>query len=97
VHPNGKFVYAANRGHDTITAFSVVADGSLAVIQNEHVRGSIPRNFNLDPSARWLLVGGQASNTLACFEVNSETGLMTYNQNVINSPSPICVIFGDDR
>ena len=97
VHPNGKFVYAANRGHDTITAFSVGGDGTLGVIQNEHVRGSIPRNFNLDPSARWLLVGGQASDTLACFEVNSETGRMTYNQNVINSPSPICIIFGTDR
>ncbi|MEM7474770.1 MAG: lactonase family protein [Planctomycetota bacterium] len=93
IHPNGRFVYAANRGHDTITVFAIEDDGTLSAIQNEHVRGSIPRNFNLDPNGKWLLAGGQASNTLASFEIDPKTGLMTYNQNVINTPAPICIVF----
>lgn len=94
VHPNGRFVYSANRGHDTITVYSVDAKtGELAVVEREHVRGATPRNFNLDPSGRWLLAGGQDSHTLSVFGINEETGELTYNRKVINTPSPICVLF----
>lgn len=93
VHPNGRYVYAANRGHDSITVFAVEADGALREVQNEHIRGATPRNFNLDPSGRWLLAGGQDSHTLACFAVDPESGLITYNRSVISTPAPICVLF----
>lgn len=95
VHPSGKFVYAANRGHDTITVFGVdVNNGQLHVIEREPVRGATPRNFNLDPSAKWLLAAGQDSHTLACFAVDSATGQLSYNRSVIQTPAPICVLFG---
>jgi 6-phosphogluconolactonase len=94
IHPSGKFVYSANRGHDTITVFSVDQDnGKLKFVERENVRGATPRNFNLDPSAKWLLAGGQDSNTLASFSVNSETGELSYNRSIINTPAPICVLF----
>lgn len=94
VHPNGRFVYSANRGHDTITAYRVdQKTGQLTVIEREHVRGATPRNFNLDPSGKWLIAGGQASHTLASFTVDQETGELSYNQNVVFVPSPICVLF----
>ena len=94
VHPSGRFVYAANRGHDTITAFRVNQDtGELTVIGREPVRGATPRNFNLDPSGRWLIAAGQQSHTLAVFEVDQETGVLTYNQSNVYSPAPICVLF----
>ena len=95
VHPSGKFVYAANRGHDTITGFAVnPVTGALTAIGNTNVRGATPRGFNLDPSGRWLLVAGQDSHTLASFAVASGTGELTYNRSVIHTPSPICVLFG---
>ena len=94
VHPNGRFVYSANRGHDTITAFRVNQDtGQLAVIERENVRGATPRNFNLDPSGHWLLAAGQDSHTLASFEVNQDTGELTYNRSNVFAPSAICVLF----
>jgi 6-phosphogluconolactonase len=94
VHPSGQFVYSANRGHDTITAFRVDQEsGELSVIEVEHVRGATPRNFNLDPSGRWLLAAGQDSHTLASFAVNQDTGELTYNRSNVTAPSAICVLF----
>ena len=95
VHPSGKFVYAANRGHDSITGFAVnPGSGVLTVIGNTNVRGATPRNFNLDPSGRWLLAAGQDSHSLASFAVDLATGELTYNRSVIHTPAPICVLFG---
>ena len=94
VHPSGRFVYSANRGHDTITAFRVNSDsGELSVIEVEPVRGATPRNFNIDPTGRWLLAAGQDSHTLASFEIDQESGELTYNRNVVRAPAAICVLF----
>ncbi len=94
IHPNGRFVYTANRGHDSITVFAISENGQLAEVQNVHVRGATPRNFNLAPSGKWLLAAGQDSHTLAAFVVDPESGHLTYNRSVITTPSPICVLFG---
>ncbi|MCA9010450.1 MAG: beta-propeller fold lactonase family protein, partial [Planctomycetaceae bacterium] len=97
VHPTGKFVYAANRGHDTITAFRVNAEtGELSFIEREHVRGATPRNFNVDPTGKWLLAAGQDSHTLASFEIDQTTGELAYNASVVHAPSCICVLFGPE-
>ncbi len=94
VHPNGHFVYSANRGHDTITAFRVNQEtGQLTLIERESIRGATPRNFNLDPSGKWLLAAGQDSHTLASFEVDQVTGELTYNRSNVFAPSAICVLF----
>lgn len=93
VHPSGQFVYSANRGHDTITAFRVDQEtGRLRLIEREPVRGATPRNFNLDPSGRWLLAAGQDSHTLAVFEIDQENGELAYNRSVVHAPSAICVL-----
>lgn len=95
VHPNGRFVYASNRGHDSVTVFlSDPATGSLEVIQVQPVRGAFPRNINLDPGARWLLAAGADSNTVAVHRIDRETGVLTYQTGeVINVPAPICILF----
>ncbi len=95
VHPNGRFVYSANRGHDTITVFRVNGEsGELTVVEVEPVRGATPRNFNIDPSGKWLLAAGQDSHTLASFEINADTGELAYNRSVVVAPSAICVLMG---
>lgn len=93
VHPSGKFVYSANRGHDSISVFSVTpATGDLLLIEQEPIRGSWPRNFNLDPSGRWLLAAGRDSNTLAVFEIDQENGTLQYTREIAEVPAPICVL-----
>ncbi|MCC6511744.1 MAG: lactonase family protein [Pirellulaceae bacterium] len=94
VHPNGQFVYAANRGHDTITAFAVdQTTGQLRFVQREPVRGATPRNFNITPEGQWLLAAGQLSHTLAVFSIEPKSGMMTFNQSSVFVPTPICVLF----
>lgn len=95
VHPNGKFVYAANRGNDTVTAFGVdPATYELSFIDRVPVRGGHPRNFNLDPTAKWLLAAGRDSHTVAIFSVDDESGVLTFTGDIAMVPSPICVLFG---
>ena len=94
IHPSGKFLYAAIRGHDSIAAFEIEPEtGKLTFIEHEPVRGSHPRHFNLDPSGKWLLAAGRDSNTIAAFRVDQETGGLVFNGNSVYCPSPQCVQF----
>ncbi len=92
VHPSGRFVYAANRGHDSIAAFRVDPEnGKLTFVEREAVRGSWPRNFNLDPSGKWLLAAGRNSNTIAVFHVDPQAGGLVFTGKSVNCPTPICI------
>lgn len=96
VHPSGRFVYSSNRGHDSVTAYHATPEtGRLDVVEVEPVRGSLPRNINLDPSGRWLLAAGADSNTVAVFRVDESTGELQFlPKGVIHVPGPICILFG---
>ncbi len=97
VHPNGQYVYAANRGHDSVTAFQVDPEtGHLYVVDNEPIRGAWPRNINMDASGRWLLAAGAHSDTVTVFAIDPESGGLTFQEgSAIEVPSPICVLIND--
>ncbi|MEP3477963.1 MAG: lactonase family protein [Fuerstiella sp.] len=97
MHPSGRFAYAANRGHDTITAYSIdQQSGELSLIEVENARAVTPRNFNVSPDGKWALVAGQDSSTLASFAIGQDNGELTYNRSVVRAPSCICVLFGHE-
>jgi len=95
VHPNGKFLFTANRGHDSVTVFRIGEDpGELSVVETEPIRGHWPRHINLDPTGRWLLAAGARSNTVAVFEINQQTGELTLPRGrVFAVPNAICIQF----
>ena len=94
VHPSGKFVYAANRGNDSISVFRVdEATQQLTLVEVEPIRGSWPRNFNLDPTGKWLIAAGKNSNTAAVFKIDQSSGELTFVTKSVLVPSPICVLF----
>ena len=93
VHPNGRYVYGSNRGHDSIAVFRVGDDGALALIEHESTRGETPRNFALDPSGRWLIAANQRSGTLAVFSINQATGALTPVGPLTTVGSPVSVLF----
>jgi 6-phosphogluconolactonase len=94
IHASGRFVYAANRGHDSIAVFQVDAEsGMLKFVERESIRGSWPRNFNLDPSGKWLLAAGKNSNTISVFSVEPQSGGLVFTGRSVYCPTPICIAF----
>lgn len=93
VHPNGRFVYGSNRGHDSIAVFQVGEDGALTAVEHEPTQGRTPRNFALDPTGRWLIAANQRSDTLAVFRVDQATGALTPSGAPTTVGSPVCVLF----
>ena len=93
IHPNGKFVYASNRGHDSIAVFSINADGTLKLVEITPCGGKHPRNFNLSPDGRWLVCANMESNNVVSFKVDAATGRLTPTGSVVRVPQPVCVLF----
>jgi 6-phosphogluconolactonase len=93
VSPNGKFLYSSNRGEsNTIAVFSIQpSDGSLELVQHQPTMGQTPRNFNFDPTGKFLLVGNQNSDFISVFHVNKETGVLTDTGKRITVPRPSCI------
>jgi len=95
VHPDGKFLYSSNRGHDSVTVYSAdPATAELEVIQVQPIRGAWPRNINLAPGGSWLLAAGADSDTISVHRVDPATGELTYQpKSIIHVPEPICILF----
>ena len=90
----GRFVYASNRGHDSIQVFAVdPAKGTLHRVQIVSTQGKEPRGFNLDPSGHFLLVGNQKSNSLLIFKVNPNSGQLTDTGKHVETEAPVDVYF----
>jgi len=94
VHPSGRFVYSANRGHDSVSVFRVEDNGELSLVEIESIRGGWPRNVNLDPSGKWLIAAGRDSNTATVFSIDADSGELTFIRETQSVPTPICVLFG---
>ena len=94
VHPNGRYVYGSNRGHDSIAIFGIDQEsGRISPLGHEPARGRTPRNFNIDPSGRFLYACNQDSNTIVVFRIDEETGRLTATGDVVENPHPVCIIF----
>jgi len=93
VSPDAKFVYAANRLHDTIAWFSIGETGTLAAAGEEWTRGDYPRSFNIDPSGRFLYSCNQRSDAIAAFRVNRKTGGLTFTGQYTPVGTPAIIIF----
>lgn len=95
VHPNGKFVYGSNRGHNSIVVYRRdPQNGALTFLQHAPCGGRIPRHFKIDPSGKWLLCAHQESNTISVLPLDPATGLLGEPGGTVASPAPICLLFG---
>lgn len=94
VHPNGKFIYSSNRGHDSLTVYARDAQtGTLTIVQNIPCGGKTPRHFTIDPSGKWILCAHQNSNTISVLALDPSTGKLSPTSCTVTSPSPICLVF----
>jgi len=94
VSPSGKFVYASNRGHDSIVTFAISeGTGLLNHIETVSTQGKTPRSFTIDPSGTFLLVANQNSDTVVTFRIDPETGRIRPTGQTTNIPTPVCLYF----
>jgi len=90
---DARFVYAANRLHDTIAWFSIGAAGGLTFSGEEWTRGDYPRSFTIDPTGRFLYTCNQRSDAIACFRVNSQSGALAFTGRYTPIGTPAIIVF----
>lgn len=92
--PDGRFIYASNRGHDSIMVLQVNNDSGAVTLTGQYPSGgSFPRHFTLDPSGRWLVVANMHSDNLTTFRVDPESGRLAWTGQSVQVPVPVCVVF----
>lgn len=90
---DGKFLYASNRGHESIVIYEVnPEDGRLKTVGHHSVFGKHPRNFALTPDNQFLLVANQDTDNIVSFKRNVKTGKLTFVDE-ITAPTPVCILF----
>jgi len=94
VHPNGKFLYASNRGDDSLAIFAIdPATGKLTLVEHISCGGKTPRFFTIDPSGKWLLCSNHGSDNTVVFRVDEKTGKLTQTGQPVSVPYPFCERF----
>ena len=89
---SGSFLYASNRGHDSIGCFRIDQDtGTLESLGHIPCGGRTPRNFLIDPAGRYLIVANQDSNLLNVFSINENTGMLDFTGNTAGISNPVCI------
>lgn len=94
IHPSGKFLYASNRGHDSIAVFAIDSQkGTLTQIEDVPTQGKIPRSFEIDPTGNFLFAENQKSDSIVVFRIDGKTGRLTPTGKVLDVGSPVDVKF----
>lgn len=94
IHPNGRFLYTSNRGHDSIALFHIdSASGKLAADGDFSVEGKEPRHFAIDPSGNFLLAEDQFSDRIVTFRIDQKSGALAPTGDSMEVPSPVCLVF----
>ena len=94
IHPNGKFVYVSNRGHNTVAAFKYDA-AAMRVSLAGHIAGDIktPRNFNVTPDGGFMLIASQDGDKVGVYKIDTATGLAKETEFSAKVAKPVCVKF----
>jgi len=94
IHPSGKFLYASNRGHDSIAVFAIdPKKGTLALVEYAPTKGKTPRSFEIDPTGTLLFAENEKSNNIVVFRIDPGTGRITATDKVLDLAEPVCVKF----
>jgi 6-phosphogluconolactonase len=94
VHPSGKFLYASNRGDDSIVIYAIDGSkGTLTQVGRVPTGGKEPRNFEIDPTGKFLFAENQKSDNVVVFRIDQKTGQLTPTGKVLDVGSPVCLRF----
>jgi len=89
--PDGHFLYASNRGHNSITAFQVESNGHLKIIDYYPSGGDFPRNFYITPHGKYLLVENKHSDNIVIYRLDLKTGQLHFKEKTEGMIAPQCI------
>jgi 6-phosphogluconolactonase len=93
ISKNGDFLYGSNRGENTIVTFRIGTDGLLSLAGHTSCGGDWPRNFVIDPSGKFILVGNQRSGNISVFGIDKKTGIPVEPGKDYKVSTPACLRF----
>lgn len=94
VHPNGRWVYASNRGHDSIAMFAIdKGKGTITFVDRFSTGGRTPRNFAIDPTGKFLIAANQDTDNMVVFRIDQKTGKATPTGDTLEVGAPVCIKF----
>jgi 6-phosphogluconolactonase len=93
IHPNGRFGYASNRGHDSIAIFSIDPEGRLGVLGWQSEAVEFPRDIAIDPGGRFLLVANQNRQEIVSYAIDAGTAMLAPTGEALSVASPSCIAF----
>lgn len=92
ISPNGQFLYASNRGHNSIAVYAVdQMNGTLSLIGHEETRGETPRHFMIDAEGKFLLAANQDSDNIVVFDMDPASGEIKARNYIFSLPAPVCI------
>jgi 6-phosphogluconolactonase len=94
ISPDGRFIYASNRGHDSIVVYQInPADGKMTYFEHENRDISRPRNFVISPDGAHVLVANRDADSIVVFQRDSDDGKLHHTGIMIDVPAPVCLKF----
>lgn len=92
ISSDGRFVYASNRGHESIASFSIHPESGELLELERVPTEKIPRSFDLMPGERFLVAAGQGEGKLALYRRDLDAGRLTQVQTLECGKSPAWVL-----
>ena len=93
VDAKGRFLYASNRGHDSIAVFAIAKNGRLTPVEIVPTQGKAPRSFKIDPTGTYLFAANQDTGSIVQFRIDSKTGRLTATGKKVELFKPVCIQF----
>lgn len=93
VTPNGRWLFVANCGDNSIVGFRIEADGRLSFVGTEYTRGEWPGNFTVTPQGKYLIVANERSGNVVSLEIDPFLGVLRFTGHQMKMDNPVCLKF----
>ena len=93
VHPDGKYLYVSNRGHNSLALFTIDEGKGTLTFKDTFPVGGTPRNFKIDPTGNYVFAEGQNNAVTVLFKIDRSTGMLTKTNTTLDTPAPVCIAF----
>jgi len=93
IHPNGNFLYASNRGHNSIAVYEIASDGKLTFVEHETFNINFPRDFNISTDGKFMIIANQKGSSIMSLRIDENTGELNNTGMSLIMTSPVSITF----